>query len=730
MFFGTGDTLRFAVGYTTTYGITTTRVFRDPGAWYHIVLAFDATQSTAANKIRLYVNGVEETTFSSDTRSSLSNQDWGYNNNVAHYIGRNPNSDIRQFNGYLADCYLIDGQQLDPTSFTTTDATTGQLIPKAFSGSYGTNGWHLDFADNSAATATTLGKDTSGNGNNWTPNNFSVTAGAGNDSLVDVPTNGAQTDTGAGGEVRGNYCTLNPLAAGTTTLSNGNLDAATGNAQTHARASIGITSGKWYWEIVSTSNGNNGMYGIVNQNATFSNFVGADANGWAYFADGQKYTSATNTNYGASFTNNDVIGVAFDADNGTLTFYKNGTSQGQAFSGLTSGPYFPAVSDGSSSVSVSLSVNFGQRAFAYTAPSGFKALCTTNLPAPLFTKPNTVMDVALWSGNGGSQTITLPGAFSPDFVWIKRRSSTFSSLLYDTIRGNGPNTGLISDSTTAEGGASDNSTYGYLNAFNSTGFALTAGSSSDYVNTSGQTYVGWCWDAGTSTVTNTAGSITASLRANPTAGFSIVTYTGTGSNATVGHGLGIAPSMAIVKVRNRSGDNWLVYHKSLSTPSTDYLLLSSTAASGTLSGYWNGGPTSSVLGLGNYSAINNNGDTYVAYCFAPVVGYSSFGSYTGNGASSDGPFVFTGMRPRFVLLKRTDSTGNWVIWDAVRNAYNVANSILLPNSSAAEFSPDAKIDILSNGFKIRDNSSDSNVNGATYVYAAFAEAPLNYSRSR
>jgi hypothetical protein len=367
----------------------------------------------------------------------------------------------------------------------------------------------------------------------------------------------------------------------------------------------------------------------------------------------------------------------------------------------------------------SIDVNFGARSFAYTAPSGFKALCTTNLPAPLVTKPSTVMDVKLYTGNGTSQSITGLG-FSPDFIWIKNRTrGTANHALYDIVRGRDPV--LASNTTAAElTGASASED---LTSFNSDGFSLGTIFNGD-LNRSTEPYVAWCWDAGTSTVTNTQGSITSSVRANATAGFSVVSVPGyTYPTKTAGHGLGVEPHFIITKSRGVSNP-WIIYHKSAGA--NTYFQFDTGAGYTGVSGVWSG-VSSTVFPLN--SGVNQQTDI-IAYCFAPVVGYSSFGSYTGNGASSDGPFVFTGMRPRFVLLKRTDSTGNWVIWDAVRNAYNVANSILLPNSSAAEFSPDAKIDILSNGFKIRDNSSDSNVNGATYVYAAFAEAPLNYSRAR
>jgi hypothetical protein len=648
-------------------------------------------------------------------------------------------------NGYLADIYFIDGQALTPSSFTETDATTGQLIPKAYTGSYGTNGFHLEFADNSSNTATTLGKDTSGNGNNWTPNNLSVTAGAGNDSVIDVPTNGSQTDTGVGGEVRGNYCTLNSLdKASGATLSNGNLDlVGTGTAYQCTRATFGLTSGKWYWEQAMTSIYVNDIpVGISKLNASVS-FIGSTADSWGYDApNGNKWTNNSSSAYGNTFTPGDVIGVAFDADNGKLWFSKNGTWQASgnpasgtnaAFTGLTSGPYFPAVAHYNSSSQFSL--NFGQRPFAYTAPSGFKALCTTNLPAPLVTKPSTVMDVLLWTGNGSSTRSISGLAFSPEFVWFKARSAAYANQLYDVVRGSGSGKNLISNQTDSEGAGS--SSFGYLSSFDSAGFSLAVGSDSTFQwgNQSSATYAAWCWDAGSSTVTNTQGSITStvSVRANATAGFSIVTYAGTGVASTVGHGLGAVPGLIIIKDRTSGAYNWQVYHSTFAGTSNTIVLNSTAAVDTGGSAVWNSTtPTSTVFSIGTAVGVNTNGNNYVAYCFAPVVGYSSFGSYTGNG-SSDGPFVYTGFRPRWVMVKASTSVsfGSWRIYDSARGSYNVIQQELYANLSNSEDASNTIVDFLSNGFKLRSGAIDGyNGSGATIIYAAFAESPFNYARAR
>ncbi len=316
----------------------------------------------------------------------------------------------------------------------------------------------------------------------------------------------------------------------------------------------------------------------------------------------------------------------------------------------------------------------------------------------------------LYTGNGSSQSITGVG-FQPDFTWIKSRSGADNHNLFNAVVGL-PNR-LFSNLGNAE-----NTTAGTVTAFNSDGFSV--GSISD-VNANGVTFVGWNWNAGGSTVTNTSGTISAQVRANTTAGFSIISYTGNKtSGATIGHGLGVAPAMVIIKERANSSD-WIIYHQSLGATQSIYF---TTAASNTNSIWFNNtAPSSTVITLGN-SDGTNRANTMIAYAFAPVAGYSAFGSYTGNG-SADGPFVYLGFRPEFVMIKNASATGDWFIYDAVRNTYNVADNRLKPNLSDAEgtggsFGPD----ILSNGFKMRSNFGEMNGSGNTIIYACFAESPF------
>jgi SPRY domain len=729
--FADGDVLAFYIvsGGSIVGNYVTTAVFRDTAAWMHIVATMDTSNATSADRMRLYINGTRVTTFTTST-APTPNTDSQVNATVSHTIGRYPPSAIEYLSAYLADVYLIDNQALDPSSFGETDATTGVWNPKAYTGTFTGNSFKLTFEDNSSLTTSSnvgIGKDTSGLGNYWVTNNLSVTAGAGNDSLVDVPTNGTASSGGdAGGTTTGNYCTLNPLKIGSAvTLSNGNLDSAgtttTWNTQT---GTIYVSSGKWYAEVlVNASNGSGTRVGVgIASNAVAQgNYLGSDSYGYAYYDLATKYNNASSSSYGAGYGTGDVIGIALDLNAGTLTFYKNGSSQGTAYSSLSGTFTFAVTQYGSGSGST---LNAGARAFAYTAPSGFKALNTANLPAPVVTKPSTVMDVVLYTGTGSSLTLPYASstptsiAFTPDLVWIKGRSGATDHALYDAVRD--VQKDLVSNSTAAETTQSTG-----LTAFGTNTFTI---GSLAKLNTSSATYAAWCWDAGSSTVTNTQGSITSSVRANATAGFSIVTYTGTGAAATVGHGLGAAPSLVITKRRNLAS-NWGVFHRSIGA--TKFLLLNATNAEQTSASTWdNTAPTSTVFSVRDATFTNESASyTYVAYCFAPVAGYSAFGSYTGNGSSTDGPFVYTGFRPRWVMVKRTDTANSWTIIDSARSTFNEAKAYLLAESSQQEFLT-ISIDFCSNGFKLREGLAWGNASGGTYIYAAFAESPFNYARAR
>jgi hypothetical protein len=946
-------------GYSTVYR-QTTQVFRDPSAWYHIVVALDTTQATGSNRLKIYVNGTQVTAFAT-SNDPTQNANLGINQAALHNICNNAYFS-NYYDGYMAEVNFIDGQQLTPSSFGSTNPATGVWQPAKYTGTYGTNGFYLPFTDNSSLTSSTtgnigIGKDFSGNANYWTTNNISLasgtyssltsgsgtytvptgvtslnylvvaggggaggnafnggggaggvlvgtmavtggqtisysigaggaggtaangsngsnttfgtltaigggaggssangagasggsggggagagsgtgaagagTSGQGNNGGVgfgagsglwgagggggagavgvsgssgqggnggagytwingttyagggggatgvgntagvggsggggagsnsSTGTSGTANTGGGGGGASGvftggsggsgiiivgygatttydsmtdvptltsattaNYATLNPLMfrlsnTPAATLSNGNLTSThTPSAYgTYVFSTIAGFGAKFYYEaVVSTLIGgvSIGIDGGLGVNSSEAARV-------VYQNSGGKRVNGTASAYGASYTTGDVIGVAIDLIAGSITFYKNNVSQGVASSAIGTNPYF---SYGESDTGNVLNWNFGQQGFTYTPPTGFVALNTYNLPTSTIVKGNTVMDATLWTGNGSSQTIATASGFKPDLVWAKNRSSGANSWnLFDTIRG--ATNGLASDSTSAE------FTRSGVTAFTSTGY--TIGSNGD-MNGNTNAIVGYNFNAGSgSSSSNTNGSITSTVSVNATAGFSIATYTGNGTaGATVGHGLGVAPSMMIIKSRSTAGTDWGVYHASLGN--TVILFLNSSGAyAGPNSAYWNNtSPSSSVFTLGVASELNGNTRTFVAYCWSEIAGFSKFGSYTGNG-SYDGSFVYTGFRPKYVMIKISSTTGSWYVLDTSRSPYNEALVSLNPNSSAAESTDTNFLDILSNGFKLRTNGGAVNGSGATLIYMAFAENPFKNALAR
>jgi len=1083
---------------STDYRAQTAAVFRDASAWYHVVLAFDSTQSTSTDRIKIYINGQVQTITGSPIYPSQDYASGLFNSTDAHSIGRNQPGGSMYLDGYLADIHLIDGQALAPSDFGEYD-DNNVWQPIEYAGTYGTNGFKLNFSDTSSDSA--LGTDSSGEGNDWSVNNLSVgtpnarpyasqfvssngfnasypaikafddststyaqasTSGgtltftpstgisysssikiwmpsagatasinggspvsvanssettiatgsgtltslvlaasnipglayikiddqilvnsgfdADNDALRDTPVNGnSANDTGAGGEITGNYATLNPLL-GAQTLSNGNLDVTGGSSWQRSVSTIAMSSGKWYWEYEITAS-NEHFVGVGPLDMQMGGNLGAGSPpGSGYGTElGQVNGTGANgswSNTGGS-TTGDLIGVAFDADAGNMYIYKNGTALNSgtaSHTGLTNGPYYAVFSLNGSSRSGS--VNFGQRSWAYAAPSNYKALCTANLPDPTIADGSTAFDTKLWSGNTSVSTDITGYNFSPDFVWIKNRNSTEFHIAFDTIRGAAQY--IYPNLTNGENDGGSNT----LTAFNSDGFTLYD-PGGWAVNGTGKTYVGWAWDAGENsnktyavTVSNpgsgnkfyvdgaqqptltlaegstykfdqssstnsthplrfsttsdgthgggteyttgvttvgtpgsagaytqiviaasaptlyaycsnhsgmgfqvntsdTAGytipvggnnsavynqsavwsgmcspapsigtyvqgfdgnltsvfasgisagsyftftptggltfsnsvrvymggvsgasyqynggttgslpinswttvvtgggtmtslgvtrnvldvhgwfaievdgkllvdqglsvssvpSISSRIQADPSKGFSIVSYTGNDTaGATVGHGLSAAPEFIIFKNRDNAY-NWSVLHTSLNIAGGEAINLNQSNAKYTSIAQFNNTlPTSTVFTLGTGGNTNyQSGDDFIAYCFAPVEGYSAFGSYTGNGSATDGPFVYTGFRPRWLMVKSSSNSGeHWLILDTARDTYNLADATIYANLSNAEFEASGLgIDILSNGFKPRGTNAGTNASGYTYIYIAFASHPFKTARAR
>ena len=636
--------------------------------WYHVAI------SRVSSSTRMFINGTQAGVTYSDSTNYI-------NGAGRPFIGLNSNTtNTSYFSGYMQDLRI-----------SRVGRYSGNFTPPAAAFAY--NVQDVGFQQ-------------------WLPTNISVTAGVGNDSLTDTVSDSG-IDTGVGGQVRGNYCTVSPLSGDTNAVVlNGNLTVSGGTSSGNSRfGTFGVSSGKWYFEHTMTTIGVNGMLAGVTTNV---NQTTALTGGKGYYFNGTKFDGGTSSAYGASFTTGDIIGVALDMDAGSITFYKNGVSQGVAFTGLT-GTYFPLIR---MSTATQADMNFGQRAFGYAAPAGHKCLVSTNLPvtngigSSASTQATGYFNPVIWTGNSSQVNV----GFNPELLWYKARNAVDFGGVVDVLRGDTKY--LQTYSTNAEG------TQAGLLTTNSTGFVPGSGFSTN-------NYVAWNWKANGAGVTNTAGSITSTVSANTTSGFSVVSYTGTGANATVGHGLGVAPSMVIVKCRTQgAGYNWGVYHTSIGAGNV--LLLNGTSGSIASSAVWNNtAPTSSVFSVGTDNAINQNIQTYIAYCFAPVAGYNAFGSYTGNGSSTQGPLIYTGFRPAFVMIKSSSFAADWVVYDDARNPSNLTNLLLRPNSSAVEATGvGTVIDMVSNGFLPRNAGTEVNQASATYVYAAFAEFPFKYSRAR
>ena len=684
---------------------------RDPAAWYHIVL------SVSSGSFNLYVNG--SSVLTGTAQSVVAGKPMG----IGFY---NHSSGSFYFDGYQAEFHFIDGTAKAPTDFGEFDSNSGIWKPKEYTGTYGTNGFYLDFESSGS-----LGADSSGNSNNFTPTNITS-----HDQMLDTPTN--------------NFCTLNSVRGpignyDIGTLAESNLKFITPNQSIFSQqeGTIFPTSGKWYWEVFFVSSGNDaGVLGIQRSGLDIGAYPGKTANGYGYdsYGSGLKIHNNSSSSYGSSYTTNDIIGVALDLDNGTLTFYKNNSSQGQAFSGIDSSLGW-SFSYGTGYTNTFV-VNFGQDSsfagnktaqnnidgngegdFFYAPPTGFLCLNSTNLAtelSPTIDDGSQYFNTVLYTGNGGTNAITGVG-FQPDWVWGKDRTGTDNHHLFDTTRGT--NQRLISNSTAAE-----NTEVNCLNSFDSDGFTL---GSNTGLNNNGDAHVAWNWiGSDSSAVSNTDGSITSTVSANTTAGFSIVTYTGNETQgATVGHGIGKIPEMIIIKCRSQA-DAWGVYHSSVGAGK--YLKLNETSAESTATTVFPTAQTSSIFYLGDSGLVNGNGRTYVAYCFAEIEGYSKMGTYTGNGTGSFGPFaggtfVYTGFKPAWLMIKRTDGANGWTMFDNKRDPHNVVGNQLSANSTAAEegdASHHSERDFLSNGFKLKGNGNDVNADGANYLYMAFAEQPF------
>lgn len=569
---------------------------------------------------------------------------------------------------------------------------------------------------------------TSAINNNWTPTQFDA-----NDCMRDSPTDGnTLEDTGLGGQVSGNYCAWNPNNSANITLTKASLgitNYATGSNQC-AIGTIGVTSGKWYFEYVvnasSVGSAHASAIGIVvnrSKAATGVNGFG-DSNTLIIYGDpGRIYKAGSILGDYVSWVTGSVLQIALDVDAQKIWFGSNGTwaSSGNPATGvnpttttnsLGTGLYEIITADGASAETNSTTVNFGQTAFAYAAPAGFKCLTTANLPQPTIPNGKKYFDTVLYRASTVNGIFRADGLeFRPDFTWIKNRDNVERHLLTDVVRGNVGVTDkfLVTSDTTVEG---TNGVGGTTFSVTDTGYefietSITAGE----LYYSGRSYVGWNWKKGAAQ------------------GFDIVTYTEVSGLNTISHNLNSTPKIVLMRCRNVS-ENWVWWQSGI-TGANQGIYVNSTGGISTAGANWISVNSSNVqITSGQFGSPGNK----VLYLFSEIPGFSKFGSYTGNG-STDGPFVFTGFKPRFILQKRSDSTGNWFMWDTARDSYNTVLRELYADSTSAEYTRTGSgdsFDILSNGFKIRFSSTyaDRNANGGTYIYAAFAEHPFKNARAR
>lgn len=709
--FGSSDNIEID-DYTGTYNFRyiTNAVFRDVSSFYNITVVADISNATTTERVRLYVNGERITSFSTES-TPLTGINTRINNNVPQQLGKHASGSNQYYDGYMAEINFVDGTALDPTSFG--EVKSGIWIPKDTAGlTFGTNGFRLEYADSAA-----IGDDTSGNTNDWTANNL-----AASDVVLDGVTN--------------NFGVMSSIdkGDGTATYSEGNLKVSVGDNE-EAFGSFGMSSGKWYWEIryVSSASGNNKIgLGIADTANPNNNEV------------------TNNGHQGTTYAPNDILAVAVDVDNETFSFYKNGTiiETDTDWSAKGWASIKPIVTSSNSAGEEVCILNFGQDdtfagaisatgntdengqgVFKYAVPSGYLALCSANLPTGAIDTladetPEDYFNTVLWTGNGTSQSITGVG-FQSDLVWTKKRSSTSSHYFVDAVRGS--DKVLFGDSTDAEVTTSN-----VISSFDSDGFSIGADGG---INASGQTFVGWNWKANGAGVSNTDGSITSTVSVGATSQqnwFSVVSWTGTGANATVGHGLnGATPELILLKNRN-DATNWTAGCTHYPNGWQNYQRLNDTSAVLTASSVWNNtAPTTSVFTVGTSNTVNGSGDGIIAYCFANAEGLCKVGSYTGNGSSTDGTLVFTGHRPKYVMLKRSDSSGGWNIIDAVRSPTNPNDKRLEAQGSGAEGTNSAyNLDFLSNGFKLKTTNPEWNASGGSYIFLSIAEQPFAFANAR
>mgnify|MGYP000017514977 CR=1 FL=1 len=757
---GTGDEFAFhdnsADGAVRVGAANGTFPYKDTSAWYHTVLRVDTTQSTAANRVRIYINGTDQVdNYQSGSPFAYPDQNYVmpfFNNDGEHLIlFGNGEDNGDSFDGYIAEFNWVDGLSLAPESFG--ELKEGVWIPVEYSGSYGLNGCRYTFSDSSD-----IGKDSSGVGNDLDR----VANIAATDVVLDSPEN--------------NFSTLQPLYrvySGSETFAEGNLKRthASSGVTTSGFSNMGIYESwglKWYAEVRVNATSGGRWIGVIREILKASRGLygaGVRSNGYAYkAADGNKTTTDNNgASYGNSYGAGDVIGILLDTENNTISFSKNGTVQNSGTAAFTSITATSAYGNGwfifgcDADPGNNETWNFGQDSsfageetatsntdangfgtFHTAPPTGYLAVCTANFPEPVI-GPNSTdgnctdhFNTVIWTGesvDGTTRAINV--GFKPDFIWGEPRNRAADHMLLNSnvgfdvyLRTNGNQAegafdSFNNDAVTDTGYVLDDDEDGYFN------YAPDGGTADNMV--------AWHWKANggtaTATISESGNNPAAVVQANPAAGFSIITYTGTGAAGTIAHGLGAVPQTIWIKNRD-AADNWAVYHAfNTAAPATEYLIFNTTAATADSAAWWNDtAPTSSVFTVNSDHAVNADGEKYVAYVFAQVDGFSSMGNYIGN-ANDDGPLLYTGFKPAWLLIKSCVHTESWHIWDNKRDLLlNPNQAILSPNTTGNDTgnSTPYNIDFLSNGFKIREDHDLNNGNNDNHIWVAFAERPFKY----
>ncbi len=721
-------------GTGSNYGIISDVQFRDTTNWYHFVHQVDAANTSQ----KVWVNG-DEIALNSSRNPGDSNYPMNQSS-VPMVIGKHSWGTSYFNDMYLAEVNYTDGQKYEASDFGETK--NGVWIAKEPNVTYGTNGYRLQFKQTgdgeTTASSTTIGADTSGNNNHYKDYNLDE-----HDSdLPDSPEN--------------NFCTLLPLNTndnrGQVTISRGALRFQSSSTNRGFTTGTIKLHGKVYFEVLS-KDGNNGFVGINNIENTVHSGKGQSLD---MYNGTPRIDNSILSNTG-TFDDGDIMGVAVDVDAKSIQFFNNNSS---VYSGnyTTDAEYFPYLYDSSGGRTSDNIANFGQDSsftgektsgsnnasddngrgdFYYAPPSGFLALCSANMPNVAIgpnssTQADDHFNTITYDGNGLNTHQRTDVGFQPDWLWIKPTNQVASHYLADSSRGLGTGDSmrvLMTNGTTEEyAGENDQ-----VRSFDPTGFTLDDNTDDTwYVNRSSDTYVAWSWKANGGTTSNISvgdissgvPSIASTVQANTTAGFSIITYTGTGNNGTIAHGLGAVPKMMIAKRRD-STSHWVTYHQDY-TDASYWIPLNLTTAQDVEATHWNStAPTSTVINLGDSTNTNALDGTYVLYAFAEIDGFSKFGSYNGN-SNADGTFVYTGFRPAWLLIRRT-AAHNWYLYDNKRNTSNVVDLELNPNTNQAN-ATFTTLDFLSNGFKLRMSNDAFNVN--TYIYWAFAEQPFKFSNAR